>query len=85
MTIAKLVLVGLIAFYSFIGCSRELTQSSQHGGSGTETVGIVGTVVDTGGRPVSGASVKLRRTDFLDTAQNALQKTKAPSRRRHNE
>jgi Carboxypeptidase regulatory-like domain/Leucine rich repeat len=76
MTIAKLVLAGLFAVFSFMGCSRELTQSSQHGGSGTETVGIVGTVVDTAGRPVSGASVKLRRADFLDTAQNVLQKTK---------
>jgi hypothetical protein len=76
MKIVKPVFIGVNALLILIGCTRELTESSQHGGSGTETVGIVGTVVDSGGGPVSGASVKLRRSDFLDTAQNALQKTK---------
>ena len=76
MKIVNPVLFGVVVALTLMGCTRELTESSQHGGSGTETVGIVGTAVDAGGRPVSGASVKLRRTDFLDTAQEALLKSK---------
>lgn len=48
---------------------------SLSGGSGTETTGIVGYAIDSTGRPISGAYVNLRRTDFLDTARIALGKS----------
>jgi Leucine-rich repeat (LRR) protein len=57
------------------GCGKELTQTSQRGGSGTETVGIVGNIVDSSNHAVAGASVKLRRSDYLDTSIAPLQKT----------
>ena len=74
MKTAKFVFAGVVALFALMGCNRELAVSSQRGGSGTETVGIAGSAVDTNGRPVSGASVKLRRADYLDTARNVLHK-----------
>lgn len=67
--------VCFIMAVAFFGCGRELTQSSQRGGSGTETVGILGNVVDTNNRAVAGASVRLRRSDYLDTSLSSLQKS----------
>jgi hypothetical protein len=60
---------------ALLGCGFELTPTSQRGGSGTETVGISGSVVDTNHHAVAGASVRLRRSDYLDTTQLPLQKS----------
>ena len=45
------------------------------GGSGTETVGIMGKALDRDGQPVAGAAARLRRHDYLDTAAGRLFKT----------
>jgi hypothetical protein len=58
----------------FFQCGPRIVDNAQRGGSGTETVGIVGFAVDTNENPVAGATVKLRRADYLDTVSAALQK-----------
>jgi len=55
----------------FFQCGPRIVDISQRGGSGTETVGIYGSAVDKNQNPVVGASVKLRRGDFLDTADKS--------------
>jgi hypothetical protein len=48
-------------------CGSRIVDNHGQGGSGTETVGIVGTAADINGNAIAGALVKLRRADFLDT------------------
>jgi hypothetical protein len=76
MKITKIFFASIASLFMILCCSRDLPQLTERGGSGTETVGIAGSVVDTSGLPVAGATVKLRRADFLDTAQDALHKNK---------
>ncbi len=57
------------------GCGQGITLSVQRGGSGTETVGILGSIADTAGWGVANAAVKLRRSDYLDTSSFSLRKT----------
>jgi hypothetical protein len=71
----KICSAGFLIAVLLLGCGREVTDVSQRGGSGTETVGIAGSVVDTNNSPVSGAIVKLRRADYIDTTQDGLKKT----------
>jgi hypothetical protein len=71
----KIWSAGFLIAVLLLGCGREVSDVSQRGGSGTETVGISGGVVDTNNNPVSGAIVKLRRADYIDTAQDGLKKS----------
>lgn len=64
-----LILTGTALIMTCSETPVELT-----GGSGTETVGIVGQVLDSNDLPVPGAIIRLRRADFLDTATQGLAK-----------